>query len=235
MNRKRNRRSNRKETQPKPKTRNPKPLPGPTSGSPARTHLSSGPIFLLFPGRPILLFSLPLRPTLAPHRAGPVPQRPLSRVALHYAWPTSQRWGHPSAAARVARTRSPPRLAAPPGPLVRVAFLLPHPPRAQRKPPRSPPWLRQARIPEIPGLPFISPPTASLHPSTHTSPPLTLTRHTPSRRRSRVAAPPRPRCPAASQPPPASVRFLLDPRDPPESPIPIPNPCSGPNRQYQLR
>ena len=37
MNRKRNRRSNRKETQPKPKTRNPKPLPGPTSGSPARS------------------------------------------------------------------------------------------------------------------------------------------------------------------------------------------------------
>ena len=99
MNRKRNRRSNRKETQPKPKTRNPKPIPGPTSGSPARTHLSCGPIFLLFPGWPILLFSFPLRPTLAPHRAGPVPQRPLSRVALHYAWPTCQRWAHPSAAA----------------------------------------------------------------------------------------------------------------------------------------
>src|SRR6185437_9058553 len=39
------------------------------------------------------------RPTLAPHRAGPVPQRPLSCVALHYAWPTCQRWAHPSAAA----------------------------------------------------------------------------------------------------------------------------------------
>ena len=49
------------------------------------------------------------------------------------------------------------------------------PARAQRKPPRSPPWPRQARIPEIPGLPFISPPTAAaLHPIHSRAAPPTL-------------------------------------------------------------
>ena len=179
----------------------------------------------------------PATPSLpcGPHSAARVAFSPLGLPALRRAQPARAPCHLGPSCRRLAPAERLPRLAAPPGPLVRVAFLLPHPPRAQRKPPRSPPWLRQAHIPKIPGLPFISPPTASLHPSTHTSPPLTLTRHTPSRRRSRVAAPPRPRRPAASQPPPASVRFLLDPRDPPESPIPIPNPCSGPNRQYQLR
>ena len=208
MNRKRNRRSNRKETQPKPKTRKPKPLPGLTPGSPTRTHLSCGPIFLLFPGRPILLFSLPLRPTLAPHRAGPVPQRPLSRVALHYAWPTCQRWAHPSAAARVARTRSPPRLAAPPGPPV-----IPHLPccsPSQRKPPAIP-GEAHALIPRPGAHAKGAPPPYNYRPRTPLLPiPRASAASNPSRRLHaalpcRSPAPPRTGHATASQPQPTTA------------------------------
>ena len=161
----------------------PKPSNSPNQPNPSPSH--SLPRSAQAKPRGPATSSLPC----GPHSAARVAFSPLGLPALCRAPPACAPCRLGPSCRRLAPAERLPRLAAPPGPLVRVAFLLPHPPRAQRKPPRSPPWLRQARIPEIPGLPFISPPTASLHPSTHTSPPLNPSRRLHSLRGSRASCP----------------------------------------------
>ena len=121
-----------------PKTRNPKPLPGPTSGSPTRTHLSCGPIFPPFP-RPAHppLFPSPTAHSntrLSPH-LHPLTCGPHSHLTA-LAQPRTPRF-----AARVA----PPSLTAPPGPSVGAAR--PPPRRTHSLTPR--PHMADSSLPSV--------------------------------------------------------------------------------------
>ena len=161
----------------------------------AAQHPKPRPSFRIIPARLHLPGASPVRPD----PASPSPRLRPTRQRHNPARPLRQRPRLPTAS---------------PAPRARAVTFLPHPPCAQRKPPRSPPRPRQARIPEIPGLPFISPPTAAaLHPI-----------------HSRAA----PRTPRRAAHPRRAAPLLRHGRAAPATPEPRPNSTPAPPRRSGL-